>query len=93
MIYGRVSVLKTQIAEALANPLSYLFDTVANLNVSTDNPGELLGVDFDRKTGLGDTVLWTALSPIRHFVPKNNKRELLASLRSHYSPNTTTRAS
>jgi hypothetical protein len=38
------------------------FDTIDNLNVSTEDPGELLGVDFDRKTGLGDTVLWTALS-------------------------------
>ena len=39
------------------------FETVDNLNVSVDNVGEpTIGVDFDRKTGLGDIVLWTAFS-------------------------------
>jgi len=39
------------------------FETVDNLNVSVDNVGEpTIGVDFDRETGLGDIVLWTAFS-------------------------------
>jgi hypothetical protein len=38
------------------------FDTVENLDVSTDSPGSLLGVDYDCETGLGDIVLWMAFS-------------------------------
>jgi len=40
------------------------FDTVDNLNVSVDNVGEstIIGAEFDRKTGMGDIVLWTAFS-------------------------------
>jgi hypothetical protein len=39
------------------------FDTVDNLNVSVDSVEEpIIGVDFDRETGLGDIVLWTAFS-------------------------------
>ena len=41
----------------------YSFETVDNLNVSVDNVGEpTIGVDFERETGLGDIVLWTAFS-------------------------------
>jgi len=38
------------------------FETVGNVDISTDTPGGVTGVDFDRKTGLGDIVLWTAFS-------------------------------
>jgi hypothetical protein len=38
------------------------FETVDNVNISTDTPGAVTGVDFDRETGLGDIVLWTAFS-------------------------------
>lgn len=39
------------------------FDTVDNLTVSVDNVGEpTIGVNFDRETGMGDAVLWTAFS-------------------------------
>jgi hypothetical protein len=38
------------------------FETVDNLNVSIDNPGDTIGVDLSRETGLGDIVLWTAFS-------------------------------
>lgn len=38
------------------------FDTVDNVNLSASNVGEITGVDFDRETGLGDIVLWTAFS-------------------------------
>lgn len=38
------------------------FNTVGNMNISTDTPGQVTGVDFERKTGLGDIVLWNAYS-------------------------------
>lgn len=38
------------------------FETVGNVDVSTTTPGDVTGVDFDRETGLGDIVLWTAFS-------------------------------
>jgi hypothetical protein len=38
------------------------FETVDNVTISTDNADGVTGVDFDRKTGLGDIVLWTAFS-------------------------------
>ncbi len=39
------------------------FDTIDNLNISAGNVQEPeIGVDFERKTGLGDIVLWTAFS-------------------------------
>ena len=38
------------------------FETVDNVDISTDTAPGVTGVDFDRKTGLGDIVLWTAFS-------------------------------
>ena len=38
------------------------FETVGNVNVSIDNPGDVTGVNLNRETGLGDIVLWTAFS-------------------------------
>jgi hypothetical protein len=38
------------------------FETVGNVDISTTTPAGVTGVDFDRKTGLGDIVLWTAFS-------------------------------
>ena len=38
------------------------FETVGNVDISTTTPGGVTGVDFERKTGLGDIVLWTAFS-------------------------------
>jgi len=41
------------------------FDTISGFNIITDEEEEIIGgtADFDRKTGLGDIVLWTAFSP------------------------------
>ncbi len=38
------------------------FETVDNLDISTGNTGPTVGVNFDRESGLGDIVLWTAFS-------------------------------
>ena len=38
------------------------FKVPGNVNISTDNPGSISGVDLERESGLGDIVLWTALS-------------------------------
>ncbi|MEN8692894.1 MAG: hypothetical protein AB1Z20_22730 [Desulfobacterales bacterium] len=39
------------------------FSTVDNIDISTGNkPPPITGVDFDRETGLGDIILWTAFS-------------------------------
>jgi hypothetical protein len=38
------------------------FETVDNVNITTDTPGRVSGVDFKRKTGIGDVVLWAAFS-------------------------------
>jgi hypothetical protein len=38
------------------------FKVPGNVNISTENPGQITGVDLDRETGLGDIVLWTAFS-------------------------------
>lgn len=39
------------------------FDTVDNLDVTTGTTApDFTGTEFDRETGLGDTILWTALS-------------------------------
>ncbi len=38
------------------------FETVDNVNISTDAPGQVTGVDFERETGIGDIVLWAAFS-------------------------------
>jgi hypothetical protein len=38
------------------------FETVGNVDISTTTPGTVTGVDFERETGLGDIVLWTAFS-------------------------------
>jgi hypothetical protein len=38
------------------------FETVDNLDVSTGTVPDLTGTDFDREAGLGDIILWTALS-------------------------------
>ncbi len=39
------------------------FETVGNLDVSTGNgTGDFTGTDFDKTTGLGDVVLWSAFS-------------------------------
>jgi hypothetical protein len=38
------------------------FETVDNLDVSTGTVPDLNGTDFDREVGLGDIILWTALS-------------------------------
>ena len=38
------------------------FETVGNVDISTGTVGAINGVDFDRKTGLGDIVLWNAYS-------------------------------
>ena len=38
------------------------FETVGNVDISTGTVPGVTGVDFDRETGLGDIVLWTAFS-------------------------------
>ena len=38
------------------------FETVENLNISVGNRPEVVGIDLERKTGIGDIVLWTAFS-------------------------------
>jgi len=38
------------------------FETVDNVDISTGTTPGITGVDFDRETGLGDIVLWTAFS-------------------------------
>ena len=38
------------------------FETVANIDVSVDTVPSIFGIDLNRKTGLGDIVLWTAFS-------------------------------
>jgi hypothetical protein len=38
------------------------FETVDNVDISTGTTPGVTGVNFDRKTGLGDIVLWTAFS-------------------------------
>ncbi len=38
------------------------FETLDNVNITTTNPGRVTGVDFQRETGIGDIVLWTAFS-------------------------------
>lgn len=43
------------------------FETVGNVDISTTTPGGVTGVDFERETGLGDIMLWTAFS--RQYTP------------------------
>ena len=43
------------------------FETVDNLDVTTGTVPKLTGTDFDRETGLGDIVLWSAFS--NHYKP------------------------
>ena len=38
------------------------FETVGGVDISTNTTPAVTGVDFDRETGLGDIVLWTAFS-------------------------------
>ena len=38
------------------------FETVGGVDITTGSVPEISGVDFDRKTGLGDIVLWNAFS-------------------------------
>jgi hypothetical protein len=38
------------------------FETVDNLDVSSGTVPDFTGTDFDREAGLGDIILWTALS-------------------------------
>ena len=38
------------------------FNTVDNVNFSTDTPAGTIGIDRERESGLGDIVLWTAFS-------------------------------
>jgi hypothetical protein len=38
------------------------FNTVGGVDISTSTTPSVTGVDFDRETGLGDMVLWTAFS-------------------------------
>ena len=44
------------------------FETVDNVDITTSGTeGEVTGINFERKTGLGDIVLWTAFS--RQYTP------------------------
>ena len=45
------------------------FDTVSNVDISINTTPEVTGADFDRETGLGDVVLWTAFS--KHYKAPN----------------------
>lgn len=38
------------------------FETVDNVDITTDTPGRVTGVDFERENGIGDIVLWAAFS-------------------------------
>jgi hypothetical protein len=38
------------------------FETVGNVDITTGTVPEITGVDFERETGLGDIILWTAFS-------------------------------
>jgi hypothetical protein len=60
-------VLSLQLTEnwkAIIRPVIPInsFETVGGVDVSTTTPGQVTGVNFERETGLGDIVLWTALS-------------------------------
>ena len=39
------------------------FETVDNVDITTDTPGRVAGVDFERENGIGDTSLTGWLSP------------------------------
>ena len=45
------------------------FKSIDNINVSTNSPGGITGVELGRETGLGDIVLWTAFS--KQYTPPN----------------------
>ncbi len=45
------------------------FETVDNVDLSTGTVNRPVGVDFERETGLGDIVLWTAFS--KQYKPPN----------------------
>jgi hypothetical protein len=38
------------------------FKVPGNVNITGENPGQVIGVDLERESGLGDIVLWTAFS-------------------------------
>ena len=60
-----LSVQLTEQWKAIFRPVVPInsFDTVAGVDVNTSGgPPSVTGVDFNRETGLGDVVLWTALS-------------------------------
>ena len=41
------------------------FETVGNVDVTTGTVPDITGVDFDRETGQGDIVLWTAITKLK----------------------------
>ncbi|MGB5209787.1 MAG: hypothetical protein WBP60_04615 [Gammaproteobacteria bacterium] len=65
-----MSVQLTENWKAIFRPVIPInsFDTVGNVGISIDgNVPSVTGVDFNRETGLGDVVLWTAFS--RNYTP------------------------
>ena len=64
MIQPVLSLQLTETWKTIIRPVITInsFDTVKGVDISTDSTSGINSVDFDRKTGLGDTVLWTAFS-------------------------------
>lgn len=65
-----MSVQLTENWKAIFRPVIPInsFDTVGNVGISIDgNVPSVTGVNFNRETGLGDVVLWTAFS--RNYTP------------------------
>ena len=64
LIQPVMSVQMTEEWKMIFRPVFQIhsFDTIDGVDVSTETVPEVTGVNFDRETGLGDTVLWTAFS-------------------------------
>ncbi len=64
LIQPVLSIQLTQNWKTIIRPVIpiHSFETVGNVDVTTTTPSAVRGVDFKRKTGLGDIVLWTAFS-------------------------------
>jgi len=64
MIQPVLSFQLTEAWKAIVRPVITInsVDTLDNLDISTGNTSGLIGTDFDRKTGFGDSILWTAFS-------------------------------
>jgi hypothetical protein len=64
MIQPVLSFQLTETWKTIIRPVITInsFDTLDNLNIDATAAPRVTGSDFDRKTGLGDSILWTAFS-------------------------------